>query len=257
MADKVLMVGINKYRGAPLRGCVNDVIDMASYLVQHHGFKKADIRLLTDKRATTNEILARLDWLVKDAQPGDRLFFHFSGHGVQVATRDPQDEIDGLDEVICPVEFDWSEEKMIRDKQLRDIFSRLPSGVKFCWVNDSCHSGTLTRDIWTPRTIPAPVDLAWRAEAAKEKGLQSKGLIDGTLEVGFISGCQSDQTSADAYFSGRYNGALTYYLIETLKQNPGQSIVDVVAIVNQKLAANRFTQRPQAEGTRIHLPFLG
>ncbi|KAL8277646.1 hypothetical protein RQP46_009919 [Phenoliferia psychrophenolica] len=36
-------------------------------------------------------------WLVEGAKPNDSLFFHFSGHGGQVADKDG-DEPDGLDE---------------------------------------------------------------------------------------------------------------------------------------------------------------
>jgi hypothetical protein len=33
---------------------------------------------------TRRNILNALGWLVSDAQPGDSLFFHYSGHGSQV-----------------------------------------------------------------------------------------------------------------------------------------------------------------------------
>ncbi|MFA6233844.1 MAG: caspase family protein, partial [Bacteroidota bacterium] len=89
MADKALLVGINKYPGAPLSGCVNDDLDMAHFvtLAEKCGFDPKTVRLLTDERATTKEILSRLDWLVSDLAPGDRILFQYSGHGAQVATR--------------------------------------------------------------------------------------------------------------------------------------------------------------------------
>ncbi|MFH1476981.1 MAG: caspase family protein [Verrucomicrobiota bacterium] len=51
--NRALLVGINAYPDAPLRGCVNDVTDMANFLVARRGFAQADIRLLSDRRATT------------------------------------------------------------------------------------------------------------------------------------------------------------------------------------------------------------
>lgn len=46
-------------------------------------------------------------WLVRDAQPHDSLFLHYSGHGGQ--TKDLNgDEVDGLDEVIFPVDYKWT-----------------------------------------------------------------------------------------------------------------------------------------------------
>ena len=50
MAKRALLIGINKYQidGADLRGCVNDVEDVSSALVDCYGFKKSDIAVLTD-----------------------------------------------------------------------------------------------------------------------------------------------------------------------------------------------------------------
>jgi hypothetical protein len=143
--DKALLVGINRYPAAPLRGCVNDVTDLAQFLVDSCGFAMGDVRLIADERATKTEITDRLNWLVDGAKPGDRLFFHFSGHGTQMATRDHQGEIDGLDEVICPVDFDWTDDHVIRDKDFRRVFGSIPEGCQFVWVSDSCHSGDLER----------------------------------------------------------------------------------------------------------------
>lgn len=259
MADRILLVGINAYQRAPLYGCINDVTDMAAFLVKQFGVDPGGIRLLTDHRATTAAILERLNWLA-DAQPGDRCYFHFSGHGTQVATRDRQHEVDGLDEVICPIDFDWSDAHMIRDKQFHQIFSRIPSTVKFTWVSDSCHSGDLTRDLNILRCMPIPADIAWRNEVAIQKGFTLTPISKSAtinLNVGYISGCKTEQTSADARFNGRYNGALTYYLIRELEKAPTISLKEIVQNVDHRLVGDGYSQRPQAEGSRINQPFLG
>lgn len=62
--NRALLVGINAYPGNELRGCINDVTDMADHLVKSCGFKVEDIRLLVDERATTVGIRERLEWLV-------------------------------------------------------------------------------------------------------------------------------------------------------------------------------------------------
>ena len=80
--EKALLVGINRYPGSPLAGCVNDISDMAERLVEMFGFKIENVRLLVDERATAAAIRERIDWLVK-VKKGARVFFHFSGHGVQ------------------------------------------------------------------------------------------------------------------------------------------------------------------------------
>ena len=89
--------------------------------------------MLANERATTKNILAELEWLVTGLKAGDRCLFHFSGHGVQVTTKNFQLEVDGMDEAICPYDFDWTNARMIRDKQLYAIFRRMPPDVRFAW----------------------------------------------------------------------------------------------------------------------------
>ena len=103
--DRGLLVGINAYPGNELQGCVNDVTDMAEFLVSHCGFNENDIRLLTDGRATTEAIMEHLKWLMSGAKSGDRVVFHYSGHGAQFPIRDQSGKVTRVDECICPVDF--------------------------------------------------------------------------------------------------------------------------------------------------------
>lgn len=83
---KALLVGINYFgQRGQLRGCINDVRNMSAYLVEHFGYKREDMVLLTDdqqnpmSQPTKQNILRAMHWLVKDARPNDSLFFHYSG----------------------------------------------------------------------------------------------------------------------------------------------------------------------------------
>jgi metacaspase-1 len=257
--NKALLVGINNYPGSPLAGCVNDVVDMANFLVEQCAFKPREVRIIADQRATTSAIRKRLAWLVGDAKPGDRLFFHYSGHGAQIAARDDRGEVDRLDEIICPVDFDWSEEHLIRDDEFKKIFSKVPRGVDCTWVSDSCHSGDLTRAVSPPANVPArrpkqlspPVDIQWRTRAAQEQKLPPGNFAESakSLHVGFISGCRSGQTAADAWFNGRPNGALTYFLLEALRGNSrNEPLTALVPAVRRALRNQDYSQEPQLEG---------
>lgn len=256
--NKALLVGINAYPGAPLSGCINDIEDMSSFLVGNCGFKCSDIRMLSDSRATTAAILDRLNWLVTGLKAGDRVLFHYSGHGAQVPTRNPAGELDGLDEVICPVDFDWTDAHLIRDKQFNTLFAAIPAGVEFVWVSDSCHSGDLSRDLPPPgvqhRRFPVPADIRWRQITYHEEHVKtktSKAAAAKPLNVALISGCKSDQTSADAVFNGRPNGALTYFLLKALKDTNGLKtpLATLVPNVAKALNAAHYTQVPQLEGS--------
>ena len=83
---KALLIGINYFgQRGQLRGCINDVKNMSSYLVEHYGYRREDMVILTDdqqnplSQPTKQNILRAMHWLVKDARPNDSLFFHYSG----------------------------------------------------------------------------------------------------------------------------------------------------------------------------------
>lgn len=258
---KALLVGINKYPDPDndLRGCINDINDMASFLVNERGFKMADIRLLTDKRATKINILERLNWLVKDAKKGDQLLFHYSGHGAQMASRAKSGEIDKLDEVICPYNFEWTDETALKDKEFAQVFKSIPEGVDFIWVSDSCHSADLSkgikkRGVFKYRNFKTPDDIAWRNKSVIRSKVDLIPIDKSSKKsnIALISGCKSEQESADAVFNDRNNGALTYFLFKTLNEDKQKklSLVKLVAEINKRLKPD-YEQDPQLEGSKI------
>jgi hypothetical protein len=255
--NRALLVGINAYPGNELNGCVNDVTDMAEFLVSHCDFDESDIRLVTDARATTAAILERLKWLMTGAKAGDRLMFHYSGHGAQFPVRDASGKVTRVDECICPVDFDWTEEHAIRDKQFQEMFGHVPAGVDFGWVSDSCFSGDLARELLPPKrkikSMPMPADIAWRLRTADTKGVKRQSFehVIADLSAVLVSGCSSHETSADAEINGRYNGALTYYFLQTLSAPNGltQTLEQAVARTRAALRTNGYTQHPQLEGS--------
>jgi len=130
---------------------------MAALLQDHYGYLPENIQILTDAKGskrppTRDNIIASMRELVKDAQPGDRLVFHFSGHGSQVlALPDHVEEIDGQDEVIWPCDilgFLDSEEAVqvvnyiLDDDIKRFLVDPLPAGVRLTILLDCCSSGT-------------------------------------------------------------------------------------------------------------------
>lgn len=83
---KALLIGINYFgQRGQLRGCINDVRNMTSYLAEHLDCKREEMVILTDdqqnpaSQPTKQNILRAMQWLVRDAEPNDSLFFHYSG----------------------------------------------------------------------------------------------------------------------------------------------------------------------------------
>jgi metacaspase-1 len=259
MGDKALLVGINKYKlpGSDLQGCVNDVTNMRSILLTYFGFTVKQIRVVTDERATKANIMKRLEWLVKGAKAGDRLVFHYSGHGSQIRDREGDELKDKLDEILCPHDMDWDGTYIV-DDDLGRIFSKIPKGVNLEVFLDSCHSGTATREIHVvgnisdemiikQRFLQPPVDILCR----DEDGLPVKRLMRGNpspMTHVLFAGCRENQTSADANINGSYNGAFTYYLCKSLRDaNAEITRAETLKRLRASLIFNKYDQVPQLE----------
>jgi len=149
-ADRALVVGVEKYadsRVPETPGCVLDATQTAAFLQSRYGFAAASIKVLTNEQATAANIEQQFrQWLIEGTQPGDRVFFLYAGHGSQLPD-DNGDEEDGLDETIAP--YDVNPETgsgEIRDDVFDALIAQL-SGRRAVLLFDSCHSGTISRDL--------------------------------------------------------------------------------------------------------------
>ncbi len=158
-----LLVGVTKYenlRGADLVGPANDVQLARDYLERSSPirFEPQNVTLLaTDVpdaagEPTHADIQAAFARIATEAQPGDFVYVHLSGHGTQQPAIHPDTEADGLDEVFLPSDTNmWTDRKkgipdaLIDDEIGADLDAIRDKGA-FVWiVFDSCHSGTATR----------------------------------------------------------------------------------------------------------------
>ena len=267
MAKRALLIGVNRYQmaGADLRGCVNDVDDLSAALVEFHGFKRGDISVLTDGAATKKAMQDGIKTLVREAKKGDVALLHYSGHGSNVPD-DNGDEPDGRDEILCPTDLDWDDP--LRDDWLRTTFDGLRAGVNFTVIMDCCHSGTNTRAVLPPdapviqRYLPSP----WGLRAAESgrslprkvtselrrsprSTRKTKDIVKAELPEVLITGCRDTQTSADAFINNRYNGALTFAIVEAIRGSKGRlTYRDLHDSASSVLKAKKFDQVPQLEG---------
>lgn len=257
IVNKALLVGINKYPKAPLRGCLNDVADMGKLLTTRCEFSSSDIRVLADQKATAAEIKNQLAWLVTNLKAGDRVLFHYSGHGARMPLMGKGSKVTSLAEVICPVDFNWTPESAVTDQDFTQTFATIPLGVEFIWISDSCHSAGLDREVSskkkvTYRTMKPPVAILRKIQIAEEANLKVTRINKSAsmLNTVLIAGCKSDQTSADACFDGRYSGALTYCLLQELNKGDGLAVplVSLMPRVVARIKQHSFSQDPQLDG---------
>lgn len=140
MAIKALLVGINAYQGAPLRGCVNDIRGIREVLEAQYGLQAGDARLLLDQDATGAKIQDGLSWLAEQAKAEENTtcLFYYSGHGSSV-TDVHLDEPDGSDEAICPIDRDSNGDLI--DDVLGKLYQAFKPTTHLVTIMDSCHSG--------------------------------------------------------------------------------------------------------------------
>ncbi|TPX51081.1 hypothetical protein SeLEV6574_g00511 [Synchytrium endobioticum] len=273
---KALLIGINYFgQRSPLSGCINDVKNMRQFLTMNYGFNPENIICLTDDQNNPSFIPTRVNitnamrWLVGGAQPGDSLFFHFSGHGGQVADVDG-DESDGKDETIYPV--DHQQAGQILDDEMNALMVKhLPPGVRLTAVFDSCHSGsaldlpftylpngTLKKHNpagklgqaalqgamgWATGNIGGMMTAASAVVSSlgslgqdPNKRLAQQQASRGTYaDVVMFSGCKDRQTSADTSVSGvGATGAMSYALIRALNTDLNQSYAMLLGTAQQR-----------------------
>ncbi|OQX19019.1 MAG: hypothetical protein BWK76_05885 [Desulfobulbaceae bacterium A2] len=258
MQSKALLVGINKYLlpDADLAGCVNDVTNVRDVLLKYFAFTAKSVRVVTDGRATRSRILDSLEWLVRNASAGDRLLFHFSGHGSQVADVDGDEVKDHQDEILCPHDMDW-DGCYISDDDMAGILDKVPTGVNLEVLLDSCHSGTGTREMHGLSLLPEemrirqrflapPVDVACRMDEDMETVRLLR--VNNPMKHVLFTGCRDNQTSADAWIGGTYNGAFTYYFCKHIRDANGDiSRGELIKRVRASLKFNGYSQVPQLE----------
>ena len=75
-------------------------------------------------------------------------------------------------------------------------------------------------------------------------------IVNADLPEVLITGCRDTQTSADAFINNRYNGALTFALVEALRNNPGLTYRQLHERASGVLKTKKFDQVPQLEGRK-------
>ncbi|KAJ3114437.1 Ca(2+)-dependent cysteine protease [Nowakowskiella sp. JEL0407] len=277
---RALFVGINYFgTDSELGGCINDVQRVSEWIQERSPFEET--MFLTDDNPdampTKQALLEGLHWLVEGAQEGDALFFHYSGHGGTTLDHDGEED-DGLDSTLCPV--DYLENGQITDDDVHFIVSQLPAGARLTAIMDCCHSGSIldlpyqytpngdleiqkadNRDLLAKLTQAASnffangdsengnLALKKAAEISDKKydeKARARSQRTKTTDAFIVSfsGCMDNQTSADATIEGARSGALSWALIEVLRESPNITYAELLKEVRTKLKG-QYTQIPQ------------
>jgi hypothetical protein len=199
-----------------LAGCESDAHAMEA-IAAARGFETT---MLLTQQATAAAVTDQITDAAAKLRPGDLFLITYSGHGAQVPDLN-RDESDGKDET-------WAlYDRMLVDDELYALWGRFAQAVRIAVVSDSCHSGSVTRDIFFEDVAAAaPADARFKMlprEAERQTYANHRDLYDGIQEacpqgdrvgvgaaVILLSGCLDNQRSLD----GDKNGLYTQHLLE-------------------------------------------
>jgi len=225
-----LLIGINDYPHArPLKGAVNDILQIKRLVIEDLKFPEANVRVLLNEQATKANILAALHKLAEQTKPGDVVFWYYSGHGwVQndvdgdEALIDPDDH---LDEVLVPYDaVPWPRERalepnptMVVDDEIAQALSKM-IGRRMLVVFDSCHSGTATRALKGESETRALYENYALPATPKTKSLKNpQEAMDVNGQVVFLAAASPVQAASDlGEYDGRRHGAFTAGLLRSV-----------------------------------------
>lgn len=243
-----LLIGINylKNKNYGLDGCINDVKNVRKMLIDCFNYESVNIIVMTDDlkgpfEPTKKNIIQQITNVVGKVKPSDTMYMHYSGHGVQICSRDGDEahniDTPNMDDCLCPSDFyKYSgDNRFISDDFLKQILvNKIPVGAKLRAVFDCCHSGSALdlRYLWSKG----------------DKFLNSNTPQSKSNDIILISGCRDHQTSADTWDSERKQagGALTLMLTKVLRNsvNVKTSWKDILVVVRHYLADAQYKQIP-------------
>lgn len=239
-----------------LGGAVRDVNQVHAFLRDTLQVPADQILKLTAPRAgagvpegalpTYANLVAAFQGLTAMAQqPGDQAYIHYSGHGGRAATAFPQLKGEhAFDEAIVPVDIGDPAAQYLRDVEIHYLIKQLvEKGLEVTLVFDSCHSGGATRGSGqaVPRGIGesdrsvrphtsavaevAALATRWQAETAVARSVKPAGgwLMESNAYT-LLAACRASESAYEYPFTGgERSGALTHFLLETLRQ-PGPDL---------------------------------
>ena len=194
-------------------------------------YKFENITILTDKtkvKPTKDNIIEELINLLSDNNPGDILFFSFSGHGTNTIDTSG-DEKDGKDEMLVALDLNC-----ISDDEIKSIIQTyLKKDVTLFALIDCCHSGSI-------------LDLRYQYlnNNSDNTVATNLGNYETIGDIIMLSGCMDKQTSADAYINNNFQGAMSWSFLKAIKSNPKITWKDLITNMRNLLKTSQYTQIP-------------
>ncbi len=285
-------IGVNKvdqkhYNGLPdLRAAENDARDMKMMAEQVFGYQS--LGLFVDNDATTDKVLNAISRAGNQCDHGDILLITYSGHGGVIddipAAHKKFEEL--TDQTWCLYN------RQLIDDEIFLAFSRIDKEIRILVVSDSCHSGTVTREVTlagfsehstdvvkglnksiedfaqSNNWVPKKVSLEKSAEILKTNlddyrkiqqqipVLPDKDSIKPSVLL--LAACQDDEVTFDGLINGRFTTALKQALSGGKSKLFGHpdDIIDTIKQLYDYPTPNFDSYGPNAEFKEKGNPFF-
>ena len=186
---RAVIVGVADYRDNAIRDLNysdDDANEYYQFLIKKHPESSSSIVLLTEQRATKQNILIKLKEVFKNSKKDDLLIFFFSGHGANGYF----------------VPYDCTRNNnLLYHKEIREAFSLTPATRKLVFA-DACRSGSIKIQTQHANTL-------FKLESYYKHLKRMKGGI-----ALMLSSRWNQNSSESSYFQ---NGYFAYYLLKGLK----------------------------------------
>lgn len=221
-ADRALIVGIGQYAD-PAWARINGDNDLnyVRRMLLEAGY--SDIRTLSNQNATKDAIVREFRALAQRCRPGDKVYFHFSGHGQLITDLDGDEAIrrsdnSGWEQSLVPYDAYMNYcaadrgEKHISDDELAQLLACVRSSIgsdgQLVAVIDACHSGDATMADDEPETVRG-VDVRFTIPRSTVQSSQAAS-PDRREQWLTVSACRPHQLCTE--IKGKSVGKLTYVL---------------------------------------------
>ncbi len=273
-----------------LGGCVRDINHVEAFLKDTKKVPESQILKLTasvnperpeipvespEQLPTRQNMIDYFRKLGEIAPEGSQVYIHYSAHGGRAKTVFPELKgVGEIDEGLVPTDIGTSEGQYLRDLELAQLLKELADKkLVVTLVLDCCHSGGATRGeaeirgmkveddkplqaSFKPVAEPEVLAALWQSlTGGGTRGLKAGGVPESNDYL-LLAACRQNEFAFEFPFNQETkekNGALTYWLLDTLKQSfPGQTYKDLFDRVNAKIHSQFSTQTPilLGEGNR-------
>ena len=278
----VLLIGIDYYTPnkwyKSLRGAVRDIhlVDTVLQQTLKSRLKRVH-RLLSPNPEEPNPLVAQevqeptyknivnaFKTITDEAQRGELVYIHYSGHGGQATTIYPELKhgVDQNDEGIVPADIGDQEGRYLRDVEITTLLKRMTDkGLIVTVVLDSCHSGGATRGDAQIRSSELGVDSTPRAAeslvAPREELLRNWQALNQGRGVGvaglpqardyvLLAACRSNEYAYEYPVNGSdRHGALTYWMVDTLTSSATKGQPLTYKLLHDRINAQIQSKFPQ------------